>query len=199
MSRLDPDEPGATLRWVELAEALRATETALLHALALVRGVEPGLAATTAIALPEHETAALLIACDEVAERAERAQLLADALRPGEVEIRLAPVQVAAEAALSAGVADVERVLLLARCLTVRSGFQALAASLRCSDCHEAWEGVSIGQVLGCFRGADRPFVRRVTGLAALSPDAAWERCDRAQIARLAAVLEQHAATDRCR
>lgn len=79
------------------------------------------------------------------------------------------------------------------------AGFPALAAALRCTDAHESWGAFTIGHFLACFRDADPHLARHVTGLATLSPDTCWAACDRAQIVRLAIVLERQAATARCR
>jgi hypothetical protein len=188
---------GATLRLVLLAEGLRRAEVTLLHALALVRGVEPDLGATSAIALPEREVHDLLDATQELGDRVEQLQMLAEQVRRGDIEIRLKTLQLEAEAALSAGAADIERVEVLARCLPMRAGFQALAAALRCTDAHQSWAGATVGHLLASFRDADTHLVRHLTGLATLSPDIRWGQCDREQITRLSVVLERHAAANR--
>jgi hypothetical protein len=190
---------GETLRWIELAERLRGTEASLLPALALARGLTPDLTATTALVLSEAQVEELLTACAEVGDRAEQVRMLAESVRISEIELRLRTLQAEAEAALSAGTADIERAEVLARCLPVKTGFQALAAMLRCTDCHESWNAVTIGHLLGCFRDADPHFVRRVTGMATLSPEAGWDECDREQLGRLATVLERHAGATHCR
>lgn len=191
LSERDPYD-GATLRWVEIAEKLRGTEVTLLHALALVRGVAADVTATTAIELSEAQVRELLTVCEELGDRVDALRTQAGLLPAGEFEIRMRPLQFEAEAALSAGVADAERAEILARCLPMGTGFQALAAALRCTDSHESWEVMTIGHLLGCFRDADPHLVRHLTGLATLSPQARWDECDRDQIGCLAAVLEQH-------
>ncbi|MBB4664264.1 hypothetical protein [Conexibacter arvalis] len=188
---------GATLRWVEIAERLRAAEVTLLHCLALVRGIDPDLSATSAITVAEAQVDELRGAVAELGDRVEQIGALTDRTRRGSFELRLRTLQLEAEAALSAGVADVERAEVLARCLPVHSGFPALAATLRCTDAHESWGGAPIGHLLGCFRDADLHLVRHVTGLATLSPEARWDQCDREQLGRLALVLERHAAAAR--
>jgi len=185
---------GATLRLVLLAEDLRRAEVTLLHALALVRDVEPGISAASAITLSEREVDELLDATQELGDRVEQLQTLAEQVRRGGFETRLKTLQLEAEAALSAGVADVERVEALARCLPVHAGFQALAAALRCTDAHRSWAGARVGHLLGSFRDADAHLVRHLTGLATLSPDVRWDQCDREQVTRLSVVLERHAA-----
>lgn len=190
-------EVGATLRWMQLAEGLRRTEVTLLHGLALVRGIEPDLGAAEAIVLSESQTDELLALIEELGDRVEQLRMHAEQAQRGEVEIRLRPLQLEAEAALSAGVADPERAEMLARCLPISSGFQALAAALRCTDAHESWNNTTIGHLLGRFRGADVHLVRHLTGLATLSPEARWSECDREQIGRLAVILERHGASTR--
>jgi len=195
------DDPGydvgSTLRMVLLAEGLRRAEVTLLHALALTRGVEPELSASTAVALSTSDVDELLEATQDLADRAEQLQMLAEQARRGDFDIRLRTLQLEAEAALSAGVADIERVEVLARCLPIRAGFQALAAALRSTDTYLSWDDATVGHLLARFRDADPHLVRHLTGLATLSPDARWKQCDREQIARLAVVLERHAATNR--
>ncbi|MBB4664221.1 hypothetical protein [Conexibacter arvalis] len=199
MSDEETYEIGATARWVEVAERLRGTEVALLHALALVRGVDPELSATSALVLSEEQVAELLEAVEELGDRVEQLRTRAEGLPRGEVELRLRTLQLEAEAALSAGVADVELAELYARCLPVAAGFPALAAALRCTDCHEAWGATPVGRVIGSFRDADGQLVRHVTEQATLSPQARWDCCDRERIGRLAVALERHVAPERCR
>ena len=188
---------GATLRLVLLAEGLRRAEVTLLHALALVRSVEPDISAAAAIALPASEVDDLLDATHELGDRVEQLQMLAEQAPRGDFEVRLKTLQLEAEAALSAGVADIERVEVLARCLPMHAGFQALAAALRCTDTYKSWEGATVGHLLASFRDADTHLVRHLTGLATLSPDIRWDQCDREQITRLSIVLERHAASNR--
>jgi hypothetical protein len=188
---------GATLRWMEIAEGLRSAEVTLLHGLALVRGIDPDLSAVEAILLSEPETEELLSMIEALSDRVERLRLLAEQARIGEIEIRLRTLQLEAEAALSVGVADPGRASTLARCLPARSGFQALASALRCTDAHESWESMTIGNLLSRFRDSDTSLVRHVTGLATLSPDACWSQCHREQLRGLAFVLERHAAATR--
>jgi hypothetical protein len=188
---------GATLRWVLMAEQLRRTEVTLLHALALVRCVEPDLRATPAIMLSAAEVDDLLTAIEELGDRVEQLRMQAEHARRGEFEIRLKTLQLEAEAALSAGLADVERVEVLARCLPMHSGFPALAASLRCTDTYTAWSDTTVGHLLASFRDTDTHLVRHLTGLATIAPDTRWDQCDREQVTRLAVVLERHAASTR--
>jgi hypothetical protein len=189
-------EVGATLRIVLLAEGLRRAEVTLLHALALLRGVEPGISATAAVTLPATEIDDLLDATQELGDRVEQLQTLAEQVRRGDFEVRLKTLQLEAETALSAGIADIERVEVLTRCLPMHAGFQALAAALRCTDTYQSWDG-TIGHLLGTFRDADSHLVRHITGLATLSPNVRWDQCDREQVTRLSVVLERHAASNR--
>lgn len=193
MNQARQHEVGATLRVVELIDMLRRAETPLLHALGVGRGVDPGLSATVAIELSDGEMHELLAACEEVIDRTDQLKLLVREVRPTGAEIRLRTLQIEAEAALSGGVADIERVELLARCLPVRAGFQALAAMLRCTDCHESWSRATVADVLGFFRDSEPRNVREVTELATVSPELRWEVCDRDQLGRLAAALERYA------
>lgn len=192
-------EASATLRMIELVEKLRRIDMSILHALGVAREFDPDVASTVAIVLSKDEVADLIATCDAVAEGADQLQRIADRLPQGEIELRQRTLQAEAEAALSAGLADIERVELLARCLSVRSGFLALAAMLRCTDCHQSWVNATLEDVLGRFRETDPRFVRRITALAYLSPELRWSECDREQVGRLAAVLEHHAGTARCR
>ncbi|ADB50390.1 hypothetical protein Cwoe_1964 [Conexibacter woesei DSM 14684] len=193
------DKAGATLRWVELAESLRSTEVLALHGQALLRGVDPDISTTSSVNLSTRDVADLKEICDKVADRADRLQTLIAQLAAAEFEVKRRDLERDAAAALAAGVADVARVEVLARCLSVKEGFRALAEMLRCTDFHTSWQHTTVGHVLGSFRDADAHFVRRLTAQALLSPEAEFDTCDREQIARLATVLEEHAATARCR
>lgn len=190
-------EAGTTLRCVELAERLRTTESELLRALGLVRGIAPDLPWSEPIAISAQESAVLLEACDAVAEQAERVRALAVSMPVAATEIRLETLQAEAEVALADGVAEVERVALLLRCLPVDAGFRALAVALRTTDCRETWGPATIGGLLGQLRGADPKFVRRVADSAGLTPESRWDACEPREIDRLAGVLERHAATFR--
>lgn len=182
------------LAWVELAELLRRGETLTLQLLGLLRGVEPELATPASIALSAEQTAEVLHGCESLGQWADELIGLAAVLRSHEVEIRRQDLRREAGAALAAGVADVERVLLLARCLPVDAGFRALAESLRCTSCHESWHDATVGEVLSGFRGSDRHVTRRVTEEALMSPATRWEACDRMRLTRLAHALEKFAA-----
>jgi hypothetical protein len=190
---------GTTLGWIELAERLRQLETELLQVLPLLADVGCDVPAGAARTLDGDAAADVLAACAAIADQAAQIETHAERLTPGSVDVRLPQLQAEAAAALAGGVADVRRALVLARCLGVRTGFAALAAMLRCTDCHEAWGSTTLDEVLGSFRDADRHFVRRVTALATTSPDTTWQSLDREQLGRLASVLERHAATTRCR
>lgn len=197
----DPDRPGAgdTLRVVELAEQLRTMEVTLLRARGSMRGVDTDVVASSATEVLASEIAVMKDAVDELGEQYERLVALADGVEVADAEIRLAPLQADAEAALADGVLDVDRVRILAECLTVRRGLRALATMLRTTDCHTAWGTTAIGDVLSWFRGSDTAFARRLAGLASVPAVATWADCDAETISRLATVLEDHAATTRCR
>ena len=152
---------GATLRWVLRAEQLRRTEVTLLHALALVRCVEPELGASPEVVLSAGEVNALLTAMEELGDRVEQLRMQANQARRGEFEIRLKTLQLEAEAALSSGLADIERVEVLARCLSMRSGFPALAAALRCTETYSSWTDATVGHLLASFRNDDCSTDRR--------------------------------------
>lgn len=190
---------GDTLRIVELAEQLRTMEVTLLHARGALRGVDTDVVASSATAVPASEIAAVKDAVAELGEQYERLAALADGVELADTEICLAPLQADAEAALADGVMDVDRVRILAECLTVRHGLRGLAAMLRTTDCHTAWGATSIGDVLSWFRGSDTAFARRLAGLAFVPAETTWAECDAETISRLATVLEDHAATARCR
>lgn len=197
----DADRPGAgdTLRIVELAEQLRTMEVTLLRARGSMRGVDTDVVATSATIVPAGEIAVVKDALEELGEQYERLMALADGLRVADVEVRLVPLQVDAEAALADGVLDVDRVRILAECLTVRHGLRALATMLRTTDCHTAWGATSVGDVLSWFRGSDTAFARRLAGLASVPAETTWAGADAETISRLATVLEDHAPTERCR
>lgn len=183
------------LAWVELAELLRRGETQALQLLGLLRGIGPDVATMTSITLSVEQAAEVLHGCELLGQWADELIGLASVLQPHEVEIRRRDLHREAGAALAAGVADVDRVLLLARCLSVNEGFRALAESLRCTSCHESWHDATVGEILSNFNGSDRHVTRRVTEEALMSPATRWEACDRMRLTRLAHALERFAAT----
>lgn len=171
MNEHDRYETATTLRRLELAEQLRSVELQLLHALGLLRGVDPDLNASAAIVLSRDDTAELLSTCERIAQEVDLVNSLAAALPAEEIELRRSVLLLEAGAALGAGVADIDRVEVLARCLPARTGFQALAAMLRSTTYHENWQHTTVGQVLGCFRDANEHLVQRVAALATLAPE----------------------------
>lgn len=190
---------GQALLMVELAELLRASDEAALDALVVLSGVEPEISATTAIELTATDTADIVTQADRLGDLADQLRTLAERVVPTDTEVRWSVLQEHAAAALAEGVSDERRVLVLARCLSVRTGLRTLAESLRTTDAHLSWTATTIGQVLGAFRSSDDHFVRRLTGRALLSPETLWSACTSEQLASLGEVLDAHAATDRCR
>ena len=178
---------------------MRATEARSLHSQAILAGVDPDVPATAALHISADDIAQLKSLAEQTIESGEALRLLIDDLPVSGLDVRWVDLQQEAATALQLGVADSERVQTLARCLTVRDGFRALAEMLRTTDSHRSWENTTLGDVLGRFRDADDPFVRRVTALAHLSPQTSITRCNDEQIATLADVLAKHAATARCR
>lgn len=179
-----------------LFEHLRQTEVMLLER---PRDPDRELSSAAAIVISKGDIEDLVSACASLHAMAVKAVALAGALPNSEIELRLQLMGTAAESELAGGVKDVDRVLLLASCLSVKRGFQALSDALRCTDCHRDWGSTTLADVLKRFRASDGFFVRRVTERAKLSPNASWAGCDREQIAALARVLADHAETDRCR
>lgn len=169
-------EPGATLRIYELLDMLRHAETSLLNALGAGRGVDRELTAATAVVLSADELRDLRSASLDLAERADQVRLVAEGLTAAECEVRLNTLRIEAGAALSAGVADVERVERLAACLPARTGYQALAAMLRCTDLHQAWNETTLSDLLGLFHNVDPRALRAISDLATVSPDPALGR-----------------------
>lgn len=179
---------------------MRAIEVLALHCQSLLAGVDPDLHGGVSVLVSEADIAELSTLADSVVEAGEQARGLFAGVPQGvDVEVRHDDLEREAAKALALGVGDIERIEVLARCLSVRAGFRALAEALRCTDSHESWGSATIGDVLGRFRGSDEHFVRRLTLQAHLSPATTFAECDRSQLARLAGLLEDHSATDRCR
>jgi hypothetical protein len=197
MTRSPGNVFGDALRWVELAERLREAEASVLRALGLLRGVDSEISATASVTLSQAEVAAALAECDEAVEAVADVAEIASAMRAEGVEIKRIDLGVQAGAALAAGVGDIRRVRVLARCLPSRDGFGALAEVLRCTDSHEVWGDTTVGDLLGWFRDVDDPLVRKLTERALLSPETAWAELARPQVSRLAAALEAHATAVR--
>lgn len=189
----------AALALVTLLDHLRQIDGVLLHALGRGRGADSELSAAAAVVISRAEIEDLRRACMTIEEMATKAVELAAAVPSVEIELRAHQLAAAAEAELAGGVEAVHRVELLAACLPVKRGFRALSEALRCTDCHLSWGDATLGDVLRRFRESDSFFIRRLTERAKLSPNTRWVDCDRAQVTQLAAVLAEHADTDRCR
>lgn len=189
-----------TLRLVEIAEWMRTNEVRALHGQTLLPNVDPDLPESGAFHITAGDIAQLRTLACEFVESAEQLRAMVEGLgEEGDVEVRWRDLENQAAHALALGVADLERVDILTRCLSVKTGFGALAEALRCTDSHESWGDTTLADVLGRFRRSDGHFVRRVAEQAHLSPAATFADCDREQITRLANVLGRHAATERCR
>jgi hypothetical protein len=186
--------PGIELRWVEFAEALRATETVLLHMLGLLRGVDPEIPTTVELSLPAPDAADVLSLSAELVDLADQLRLASDALAASEIRFRHDELQRQAAAVVAGGVADPRRLLTLVRCLDVATGFAALSESLRCTEAHLSWDQLHIGDVIGSFRDVDRSLASSLTSAACLSPAIPLPSLSRQQLTRIAAVLEAHAA-----
>jgi hypothetical protein len=190
----------SALGWIELAELLRAIEVPLVDALGRLRSVSPEIPPGTAVTLTADDATNVVAACELVQELALELQtMLTAGLAHSGLDLRWRDVELEAAAALAAGVADVRRVEILARCLSVKQGFRALAEMLRCTDQHVLWTNTTLSHVLSGFREADAHFVRRVTEQAGLSPQTRWDTCDRREVSDLAGVLQRHSATARSR
>lgn len=188
------DLPGSDqLRWVEAAELLRAGEALLLHMLGLLRGIDPEVPATASFTLSLLDATDVLTLRDEFVDLADQLRLATERLPADAVQFRWRDLQRQAAQALAAGTVDARRALVLARCMAVPTGFAALAEMLRCTDAHESWERMDVGQLLASFRDVDGPLAASLTAMARLSPEAPIAGLSRPQIVRLAGVLETYA------
>lgn len=96
---------------------------------------------------------------------------------------------------LASGILDPDRALLAARALDTGTGWAALADALCAIDVRTLWPRLTLGELLGAFRGADRHAVRRILTEAGLTPDDAFANCPPAKLARLASVLRNFTAS----
>lgn len=124
-----------------------------------------------------------------------RAQLVAADLGIiQELTFNLVELQEQAYSELASGPAGPARARLLASFLPVGDGCRALARAIaQHRPAVRRWESTLI-DTMGAFRGSDPPFVRRLTRLARLTPDAIWAEQRGEQLDVLAAVLVDYAS-----
>jgi hypothetical protein len=179
---------------VQIADLLRRAEDSLLEALAILGpNVHVGIAEQAACILEADGSLRLKDAMSEVCELGQQLGLLVSAVPSGGVEIRHDQVAAGAFADLADGIIDPGRALLAAQVLDVPSGWGALAVGLASSDVATVWEGTTLEMLIGRFRGADPRLARAVIAEADLAPEMTFAHCSPADLARLAAALQQRA------
>jgi hypothetical protein len=189
--------PGGHGGWqlVQIADLLARGKRLGDRALRILSDVDADLPDDASSTLSAGETAELAALVLDIVQLGERLQVLAEALPREETAVGYAEVAAAAAADLAHGIIDVERARLAARVLDPHTGWRALAEGLTQTDSHTAWEAATIGDVLGSFRGVSPAAVHAVAADASLSADAELASCDPLAVVRLAASLEQHAAS----
>lgn len=179
---------------VRVGDTLARAEQQLL---AMLRLLDPHARAT----MPE-EASWTLSASDLVQlrellrEQAETAELLtglADALPVEAVHAVYAELREGAAGDLASGILDPDRAVLAAQALDTRTGWAALADALRATDVRMLWPRLTLGELLGTFRGADRHSIRRLLADAGLTPETTFADCQPAKLQRLANVLRSGA------
>ncbi len=189
--RVSELEPAWSL--LQAAELLRACDRLVLPALATLHGIDADRLVQEDRTLSADDVSALRRTGEQLYDLVERLHLLLERLPDEAVEITHADVARAARDDLAEGVVDAARLLLAAHVLHVGQGWRALARSLRTADVHGAWECLTAGELLERFHGADAALVARALAAAELPAETPLARCDGAQLARLAAALEEHA------
>jgi hypothetical protein len=191
----DADEGRGGWQLVQIAELLVRIERLGAGALRSLGEVDGDLAEDAFLTFSSEELTDLSVLLLDLAQLAERLQALTEALPEGELEVSYPDVAGAAARDLAGGIIDAERARLAARLLDRGRGWRALAEGLEHADSHTAWEETTIADLLGGFRGVAEEDVRAVAARACLPTDAEIASCDPVAVVRLAASLEQHAAS----
>jgi hypothetical protein len=185
----DAGHAGWTL--VQLSELIRRAEELLLDGITLVGPhAHAGMPMQATLRLDEWQVRRVVAALVEGVELAEQLELLASRLPAGPIEADYAAVRDAAANDLAEGVVDPRRARLVARLLDVVHGWPALAASLS-GDVVSGWDGLTVEELLGSFRGADGEVVLQVMRRAGLRPGALFASCPPERLVALAAELRR--------
>ena len=184
----------ASPSWVALqvAEQLRAIERIATDAVRACEALDPDAAVVSEPRISSGEIGELKLLCESLAELTARTDQLAGQLPDDALDVDGDDVAGAAAADLAAGIIDPARVQLAARVLPSNAGWHALSQGLRSTDTHASWDDVSIGELLGAFRGATEQDVQQVLESADVSGTLEFATCDPATLQRLAAALEEH-------
>lgn len=181
-------------RLLRLAELLRAIEGHEDRLLRILNDVEPSMRPTTVLSLKRAHVERLQREVAEIAQLAEQADALVEAIPAEPVQIAYEDLRVGAERVLRQSMTvDPAAVLLAAQVLDRPTGLHALAEGLRATDACSSWEGTTVGGLLTAFRGVSLQLARRIATAAALAPGTEIAECRPEQIAQLADQLDRHA------
>ncbi len=180
---------------VQLSELVRRAEQLLLDGITLVGPhIHAAMPADATIQLAPAELQRITASLAEGAEIAEQLELLAAHLPADAVDAGYDAVRDAAAADVASGIVDPHRVLLAARVLDAPHGWPALAASLAAGDVVSTWGRLTVGMLLGRFRGVDPETVERVVAAAGLKAGARFSDCPAEALDALADALRRHAS-----
>lgn len=181
-------------RIVQLAELLRSFGGLVGGAEEELRDLTASMAPDAVVELPRERLAAIAALADDVLQLALRAQALAEALPDEPLDVDYDAIAEAAAAELAEGVLDPDRALLAARLLPRPAGWRALAHCLRALDVRDAWQDLTVGELLGAFRDVAPVVAERTAEAAGIAAAAELADCTPEEIARLASALEARAA-----
>ncbi|HMJ04141.1 MAG TPA: hypothetical protein VK506_14460 [Conexibacter sp.] len=188
----DAGQAGWTL--VQLSELIRRVEELLLDGITLAGPhLHAGMPPDAALELTATDVRRVIAALAEGVEIAEHLDLLAGHVPDGAIDVGYEAVRDAAAADLAGGIADPRRALLAARLLDVEHGWPALATALDVGDAVETWQALTVEELLGRFRGAERGVVRDVLADAGLPAGARFAACPLERLAALADGLRRRA------
>jgi hypothetical protein len=189
----DAGRAGWTL--VQISELVRRAEQLLLDGITIVGPhAHAGMAANATIDLGEAQVRRVATVLSEGVEIAEQLELLAARLPDTTIADGWEAVRDAAATDLASGIVDPRRALVAARVLDVSHGWPALAASLAEGDAVSAWDRLTVEELLGRFRDADRRVVSQVVAEAGLEPGTCFAACPCEQLTALADGLRRHAS-----
>jgi hypothetical protein len=166
-----------------------------LHLQALrVLGPEivPDIAEDTDTTLTADSLAELKACVGEMAELYSRVVQLAEGLPEEAVAVDYEAVRSGAAEDLSEGIIDPHRAELAACILDVSRGWPALAHGLS-EDVAQAWSDMSLGEVLGRFRGASELLVSSTLSVAGFAPETTFGAMSPANLLRLGTFLVSEA------
>jgi hypothetical protein len=180
---------------LRLAELFRALERHQDRALRILYRLDPRMRPSFAVTLKAAQVEHVHREAAELAQIFEQIEALIGTL-PNEESLAISydDVRASAEHVLRHGeTLDATTILLAAQLLDRSTGLPALAEGLRSSGTYASWGTMTVGSLVGAFRGVSPQLARRIATATRMAPGTEVSGCHPEEIAQLAEQLDMHA------